>query len=109
MTQPPEKPSVKEIVASKAADNKSDGSIDLDGHADLLGRKLETAIVTKSVQFSGPIPHPDTLKKYNDIVPGLADRIVSMAELDQRHIHEMERKSLDQPHQYAILEKFLVL
>jgi|GEM_PF-571690 len=103
MTKLPEKPSVKEGVASKAAGEKSDNTIDLDGHDQFLDRKLEPAIVTQSIQFSGPIPHPSILKKYDDIIPGLANRIVSMAELDQHHIHKMECKSLDQPHQYAIL------
>lgn len=107
MTQPPEKQQIKGVLVSKSADTKSEDKTDLDGREQFLGSKTETAIVTKSVQFSGPIPHPDTLKKYNDIVPGLADRIVSMAELDQKHIHEMERKALDQPHQYAIIGIFL--
>lgn len=26
-------------------------------------------------QFSGPLPHPDILARYNEIVPGAADRI----------------------------------
>lgn len=31
-------------------------------------------------QFSGPIAHPKHLREYEDIVPGSAERIISMAE-----------------------------
>ncbi|MFY9178635.1 MAG: DUF2335 domain-containing protein [Venatoribacter sp.] len=31
-------------------------------------------------QFSGPVPHPDLLKKYDEALPGLAERLVSLAE-----------------------------
>lgn len=30
--------------------------------------------------YSGPIPPPDTLNQYNEIVPGAAERILCMAE-----------------------------
>ena len=33
-----------------------------------------------SQQFSGPIPPPDTLAQYENIVPGIAERIMTMAE-----------------------------
>jgi uncharacterized membrane protein len=32
---------------------------------------------------AGPLPSPDTLKKYNDILPDAADRIFKMAEKSQ--------------------------
>ncbi|MEA1966754.1 MAG: DUF2335 domain-containing protein [Thermodesulfobacteriota bacterium] len=41
-------------------------------------------------QFSGPIPHPDILRGYNQVLPGVAERILAMAELDQRHQIEIE-------------------
>lgn len=30
--------------------------------------------------YSGPLPHPETLAKYDQIVPGAAERIITMAE-----------------------------
>lgn len=42
--------------------------------------------------FSGPIPHPDTLNKYN---PATADRIVTMAEKEQDHRHEIEKTGIN--------------
>lgn len=38
----------------------------------------------KSESFVGPLPHPSTLQQYEKILPGLAERIVSMAESEQR-------------------------
>jgi uncharacterized membrane protein len=35
-------------------------------------------------QFSEPIPHPNILESYNRILPGAAERILSMAEEEQK-------------------------
>ncbi len=35
-------------------------------------------------QFSGPIPPPDLLRTYEEILPGTADRILAMAEREQK-------------------------
>lgn len=35
-------------------------------------------------RYSGPIPAPEALEHYNRIVPGAADRIIRMAELEQQ-------------------------
>ena len=44
--------------------------------------------------FFGPLPHPDTLVAYDAIESGLANRIVTMAEEQAHHDHEMESMSL---------------
>jgi uncharacterized membrane protein len=44
----------------------------------LTDNRREQIVV--SHQFSGPIPPPDTLEKYNQIIPGAAERILNMAE-----------------------------
>lgn len=41
--------------------------------------------------FEGPIPPPETLAKYEEIKPGLADRLVSMAERDLESRHRDRR------------------
>ncbi|WP_293813278.1 DUF2335 domain-containing protein [uncultured Bosea sp.] len=43
-------------------------------------------------QHSGPLPHPQTLGEYDQIMPGLAERIVAMAEGDLRHRQDMQRR-----------------
>jgi uncharacterized membrane protein len=47
-------------------------------------------IAHKSIQFSGPLPPPEILVRYNDAVPGGAERIVAMAEKQQEHRHRLE-------------------
>jgi uncharacterized membrane protein len=42
------------------------------------------------VSFQGPIPPPDALAGYERIQTGLADRIVRMAEEEQRQRHQLE-------------------
>src|SRR3989344_3489230 len=41
---------------------------------------------------SGPLPAPETLQKYNQILPGLADRIVKMAENQSIHRQKLESR-----------------
>lgn len=41
--------------------------------------------------FSGPLPPPETLAGYDRIMPGLANRIVEMAEAYQKHQIGLER------------------
>ncbi len=41
-------------------------------------------------QYQGPIPRAEDLRAYELVVPGLADRIVHMAESETLHRHEME-------------------
>lgn len=47
-----------------------------------------------SEHFSGPIPHPQHIAGYEEILPGAADRIIGMAEDRQKHLIHMEKKSL---------------
>lgn len=44
--------------------------------------------------YQGPIPHPETLAAFNSIIPNGADRIMCMAETDQQHKFEMQKKAL---------------
>lgn len=37
-----------------------------------------------SISYEGPLPPPSHLRAYEDVLPGLADRIVTMAETEQR-------------------------
>ncbi len=46
-------------------------------------------------QFHGPIPPPSILNEYEKLLPGSADRILSMAEKETQHRHKMETKAID--------------
>lgn len=38
-----------------------------------------------AISFSGPLPHPDMLAQYNNILPNAAERIMIMAENQANH------------------------
>ncbi len=40
----------------------------------------EREVVSVASQYSGPLPHPDHFDRYDQVLPGAADRILSMAE-----------------------------
>ena len=48
--------------------------------------------ITAQQYYSGPIPPPESLAKYNDIHPGLAERIITMAESEAIHRRKMESR-----------------
>lgn len=45
--------------------------------------------------YQGPLPHPDLLKKFDEIVPGAAERILLMAEKEQNQRHQLEVKIVE--------------
>lgn len=45
-------------------------------------------------EFSGPLPHPEILARYEEILPGAATRIFEMAEEQALHRRYMEKNSL---------------
>ena len=46
-------------------------------------------------QYSGPIPPPSMLNDYDKVKNGFAERIVSMAENEQKHRHSLEFTAID--------------
>lgn len=46
----------------------------------------------KAMAHSGPLPDPESLARYNEIIPNGADRIMKMAENQQGHRFDIERK-----------------
>lgn len=45
--------------------------------------------------YAGPIPPASELKKYEEVLPGSADRILKMAEKQSAHRQGMEERMLD--------------
>jgi uncharacterized membrane protein len=50
--------------------------------------------VTTATTFSGPIPPPYVLAKYERALPGLADRLVRIAERESEHRRELQRRAI---------------
>lgn len=85
-----EKQELSEIVENKKDDIQI---IKEEVHAELLEiKELKQILIQKQESFSGPIPHPEHLKKYNQIVPGSANRILKMAESDLEHIQKIQTR-----------------
>lgn len=61
----------------------------------VVGGGVARQIVSKSAYFSGPLPPPELLAAYEDVHPGLAERIVAMAEKEQTFGHEITRAALN--------------
>ncbi len=70
-----------------------------DAPAANLSDQDEKSITLKRAEYvefsSGPLPHPQALKAYDMVVPGAAERIISMAERQQAHRHSLERTVID--------------
>ncbi len=78
--------------------------------------KLVVRHQSSSLAFSGPIPPPEALEKYEHILPGAAERILSMAEKNNDHNIKIENRRLDieidflgKSHKYAITGQFFGL
>lgn len=46
----------------------------------------------KAELYAGPLPHPNILEKFEQILPGAADRILKQAEAQTEHRIEIEKK-----------------
>ena len=44
----------------------------------------------QAASFSGPLPHPSVLAKYNEVIPNGAERIMVMAEKQSQHRERLE-------------------
>ncbi|MBB2206443.1 DUF2335 domain-containing protein [Gluconacetobacter takamatsuzukensis] len=59
---------------------------------DMIVTALETDRRTISTEnYSGPLPPPDQLARYEQIMPGAVDRLIAMAEREQLHRLEIEK------------------
>ena len=65
----------------------------LEGAADGDGTTITTVQATYAaiVASAGPVPHPDVLRQYNEVVPDGADRIFKMAEDQSAHRISIEK------------------
>ena len=62
--------------------------------SDIAQRDGIPQIVQSQSVFVGPLPHPDMLRQYDDIVPGAGERILAMTENEGEHRRSLEAKLL---------------
>jgi uncharacterized membrane protein len=79
----------KEIKNSdtKSLDDNQDQYTEIEKVVSLLHQQIQ--------HFSGPLPSPEMLSKYNEILPNAAERVFRMAEKAQDHYEETEKKLVD--------------
>lgn len=61
--------------------------------------------VTIAQSHSGPLPAPETLEKYESIMPGLAERIVRWSEEETLHRRSLQKREMDIANQDRSLER----
>ncbi len=62
-------------------------------------------VVSQSLLYSSPIPMASELQKYEDTLPGAAERILSMAEKQSNHRIDSERIGL----KHAVIQNYIGL
>lgn len=60
-----------------------------------VSASVRTEMTAAEYRFAGPIPPPTVLRQYNEITPGLAERILQMAERNQGHRIELDLRMLN--------------
>ena len=64
--------------------------------AESPGKSAPNQILSATAQtFSGPLPPPEILAKYNSVVPNAAERIITMAETQAAHRQRIESKVIE--------------
>jgi uncharacterized membrane protein len=61
--------------------------------AKLAANRTHTQSLTsvKQTTFQGPLPPPEVLRQYDQLLPGAAERIISMWENQARHRQQLEK------------------
>jgi len=54
--------------------------------------KIAKSFALKSTFYQGPLPPPELFKKYEEILPGSAERILKMAEKQSNHRQAIEKR-----------------
>ena len=51
-------------------------------------------VVAQTTSWTGPLPNPEALARFEEILPGSADRIIRMAEEEGAHQRSIQRQDL---------------
>lgn len=61
----------------------------------------QATLQVRTEEFSGPLPPPDEMEKYERISPGAAERIITITETEISHRQELEKTSVDNEYKEA--------
>lgn len=74
-------------------------------------REVTRELIARSASFSGPLPPPNILKAYDEIIPNGAERIFKMAENQSSHRQNLESsvvKSNSRDSLLGIISAFII-
>lgn len=80
----------RKALEKKEVPDKSDTELIIDDSDNKKDCEKQYAELIASFH-SGPLPPPETLKGYNEILPDAVERIFCMAENFQLHAHDMDK------------------
>lgn len=66
--------------------------VEIEGSQEQEVRRVVAEVIQS--EFSGPIPPPNIIRGYEEVLPGAADRIISMAEKQSQHRQHMEKEMI---------------
>ncbi|SHN91803.1 hypothetical protein BHECKSOX_2224 [Bathymodiolus heckerae thiotrophic gill symbiont] len=66
-------------------------------------------VAHQSKHYSGPIPQPSDLQKYEDIKVGFAERILAMAERESTHRQNLDNRIITSERAFNILGQMTAL
>ena len=72
-------------------------------------KKKPGSLNVRGSSFSGPIPPPNIIKGYEEILPGSADRIIAMAENQSKHRQKWKKLSSVRNREMGCWELYLHL
>jgi uncharacterized membrane protein len=114
MDNKPEKSGKKEKPDNRPAKEVDKPTLDLSGIPDDIARVIKELpeeertkfisaflISVRKTSYSGPIPHPDIAKGWNDIVENGAERIMKQAETQLNHRIELEDFAVREQHRQS--------
>ncbi len=55
----------------------------------IISQRLEVS------QYNGPLPNPEIVARYDEVLPGSAERTFRMVESEQEHRHKMQARQLE--------------
>ena len=84
-------PKTKSKEVSVTSNRRSETTSHRARVAEVIGEDHKESYMEASA-YKGPVPAPEDLDKYEILLPGSADRLISMAERESAHRHEIEKK-----------------